>query len=85
MLDELWGFVDDAGRDRSEIDVSFGTSEGGQPGSRSFDPDAHRAGMEELRSLGVTWGHVGVPGDSLGHALETLQEYGETVIAPHHH
>ena len=82
MLDELWGFIDEAGRDRGEIDVAFGTGKGGPPGSSSFDPDAHRAGLDELRSLGVTWGHIGVPGDSLAHALETLQHYGETVIAP---
>ena len=31
--------------------------------------------------LGVTWGHTSVPGDSLSHALEALEEYGETVIA----
>jgi probable F420-dependent oxidoreductase len=83
MLDELWGFVDEAGRDRSEIDVAFGTAEGGAPGSSSFDPDAHRAGLDVLRQLGVTWAHIGVPGDSLEHALDALQHYGETVIAPH--
>jgi probable F420-dependent oxidoreductase len=82
MLDELWAFVDDAGRDRAEIDVAFGTSDGGPPGSRSFDPDAHRSGLDELTRLGVTWGHTGVPGDSLAHALEALEQYGETVIAP---
>jgi hypothetical protein len=82
MLDELWDFVDEAGRDRDTIDVAFGTAEGGPPGSRAFDPNAHQAGLEELRRLGVTWGHIGVPGDSLAHALETLQQYGETVIAP---
>ncbi len=82
MLDELWSFVDEAGRDRSEIDVAFGTPDGGPPGSERFDPGAHAAGMEALSHLGVTWGHTGVPGDSLAHALETLEHYGETVIAP---
>ena len=82
MLDELWRFVDEAGRDRDEIDVAFGTPAGGAPGSASFDPDAHRAGLEELVGLGVTWGHIGVPGDSVAHALEALEQYGETVIAP---
>jgi hypothetical protein len=82
MLDELWRFVDEAGRDRAEIDVAFGTPAGGAPGSAGFDPDAHRAGLEELAGLGVTWGHTGVPGDSLSHALEALEQYGETVIAP---
>lgn len=82
MLDELWQFVDEAGRDRSEIDVSFGTSAGGSPGSPNFDGDAHLAGLDELASLGVTWAHTGTPNDSVAHALEALEQYGETVIAP---
>jgi hypothetical protein len=81
MLDELWRFVDEAGRDRAEIDVAFGTPEGGTVGSKSFRPDAHLSGLDGLARLGVTWGHTSVPGDSLAHALEALQEYGETVIA----
>jgi len=81
MLDELWRFMDEAGRDRNEIDVSFGTRRGGAPGDDAFDPDEHISGLEELRRLGVTWAHAGVPGDSLSHALEALESYGETVIA----
>ena len=81
MLDELWRFVDEAGRDRAEIDVAFGTPAGGAPGGPGFDPDAHCAGLDDLGRLGVTWGHTGVPGDSLAHALEALEQYGETVIA----
>jgi probable F420-dependent oxidoreductase len=82
MLDELWRFVDEEGRDRAEIDVSFGTGEGGAPGTAKFNPDAHRSGLAELERLGVTWAHTGVPGTSLTQALEALQQYGETVIAP---
>lgn len=81
MLDELWRFVDEAGRDRAEIDVAFGTPEGGAPGSRTFQPDAHLAGLRALTRLGVTWAHSGMPSDSLSHALEALEQYGETVIA----
>jgi probable F420-dependent oxidoreductase len=81
MLEELWQFVDEAGRDRTEIDVAFGTPEGGTPGRASFDPDAHLAGLHGLVRLGVTWAHTSVPGDSLAHALEALEQYGETVIA----
>jgi hypothetical protein len=33
-----------------------------------------------LAALGVTWSGVGVPGDSLAHAIETLQRFGESVI-----
>jgi hypothetical protein len=82
MLDELWRFVDEAGRDRSEIDVAFGTPEGGAPGSNGFHPDAHLSGLRDLVRLGVTWAHTSVPGDSLAHSLETLQHYGDTVITP---
>jgi probable F420-dependent oxidoreductase len=82
MLDELWRFVDEAGRDRAEIDVAFGTAEGGTPGSAQFQPDAHLAGLERLAGLGVTWAHSSTPGDSLAHALEALEQYGKTVIVP---
>jgi probable F420-dependent oxidoreductase len=81
MLEELWRFVDEAGRDRAEIDVTFGTPEGGNPGSRAFRADAHLSGLQSLMTIGVTWAHTSVPGDSLSHALEALQQYGETVIA----
>jgi len=82
MLDELWCFVDEAQRDRAEIDVAFGTTEGGTVGTPTFRPDTHLSGLQELMGLGVNWAHTGVPGDSLAHALEALEEYGQTIIAP---
>ena len=80
MLDELWQFMEEAGRDPASIDVSFGTSAGGSPGDDTFDPEAQLAAAEELTALGVTWSGVGVPGDSLAHALETLERFGSSVI-----
>jgi len=80
MLDELWRYVDDANRDPSEIDVSFGTSAGGDPSRDDFDADARLEAHDELAALGVTWCGLGVPGDSLSHALETLERFGESVI-----
>jgi hypothetical protein len=82
MLNELWRFVDEAGRDPAEIDVAFGTPEGGTAGSRAFQPDAHLIGLQGLMGMGVTWAHTSVPGDSLSHSLEALAQYGETVIGP---
>ena len=82
MLDELWGYVDDADSDRSEFDVSFGTGAGGDPSKDTFNADARLAALDELASLGVTWSSAGVPGDSLPHALETLERFGELVIQP---
>ena len=82
MIDELRQFIDDAGRQQSDIDISFGSLKGGSPGSRSFDPDLNREGIEDLARLGVTWTHTGVPGGSLDQALEALEQYGETVIKP---
>ena len=81
MLDELWQFMEEAGRDPASIDVAFGSSAGGDPGGDAFNPDAHLAAMDELAALGITWCGVGVPGDSLAHALETLERFGKSVIA----
>jgi probable F420-dependent oxidoreductase len=80
MLDELWQFVEKAGRDRAEIDVSFASNAGGNPGSEDFDPDAYLAAVDELAAIGVTWLGVGMPGDSVEHAVEALERFGETVI-----
>jgi probable F420-dependent oxidoreductase len=80
MLSELWRFVEDAGRDPGAIDVSFGSGAGGNPADDSFNPDAQLEAVAELAALGVTWSGVGVPGDSLDHAIETLQRFGESVI-----
>ena len=85
MLDELWCYVDEVGRDRAEIDVSFGTPAGGDPGDDQFDALLHAEGLEGFEGLGVTWAQVAVPGDSLEHALETLRRYGEGVITPKRH
>lgn len=81
LLDDLWRQVDEAGRDRSEIDVSFGTPAGGSPADDDFDAAAHLDGLAELASLGVTWSGVTTPGDSIDHAIETLERYGAEVIA----
>jgi hypothetical protein len=80
MLDELWQFAEEAGRDPATIDVSFGSGAGGDPGHDSFNADAQREALDELAALGVTWSGVGVPGDSLNHAIEALQRFGGTVI-----
>jgi probable F420-dependent oxidoreductase len=81
MLDELWQYVEEAGRKPSEIDISFGSNAGGSPGSEAFNPEAQLEAVAELAQLGVTWSGIGVPGDSLDHAVEALQRFGETVIA----
>jgi probable F420-dependent oxidoreductase len=80
MLDDLWRRVDAAGRDPSTIDIAFVTGAGGDLGSDAFDGDAHLQATEQLGSIGVTWIGVSVPGDSLAHAVESLERYGEQVI-----
>jgi probable F420-dependent oxidoreductase len=80
MLDDLWQRVDQAGRDRASIDVAFMTFDGGSPGQPGFAPDVYLAGLADLAALGVTWNGTGVPGDSLDHALESLEQYGVEVI-----
>ncbi len=80
MLDELWQYVEEAGRNPSEIDVSFGSNAGGDPGSEDFNPEAQREGVATLTEFGVTWSGISVPGDSLEHAIEALQRFGDSVI-----
>ena len=38
MLDELWQFMEEAGRDPASIDVAFGSGAGGRPGRRRLQP-----------------------------------------------
>jgi probable F420-dependent oxidoreductase len=71
-----------AGRDPASVDISFSCSAGGNPASDGFDAGAHLEGLERLAGLGVTWTQVGVPGDSLERAEETIARYGESVIGP---
>jgi alkanesulfonate monooxygenase SsuD/methylene tetrahydromethanopterin reductase-like flavin-dependent oxidoreductase (luciferase family) len=82
MLDELWQFVDEEGRARSDIDVAFSTPAGGRL-DETFDAEAHRAALDQLANLGVTWVGVSVPGASLSAALGGLERYGSAVIATH--
>jgi probable F420-dependent oxidoreductase len=81
MLDYLWQQVDDAGRDRSEIDIAFSNFRGGSPGTASWNADECLAGIEELERLGVTWVSAGLPGDDLGRAVEAAEQYATEVIA----
>lgn len=72
---------DGAGRDWSGLDVTFTNIGGGGPGDEDFNADAYLTGMEKLAAVGVTWLQVGVPGDSLGHAVEAIERFGTSVIA----
>jgi len=80
-IDDLRRRLDAVGRDPASIDIAFANPAGGNPAADSFDADAHLAGLDRLAALGVTWTQVGLPGDSVGHVRETLQRYGELVIA----
>lgn len=73
--------LDGAGRDPGDVDVVFTNSAGGSPGDGDFDPDAFLAGVAELETAGVTWVQVSVPGDSLSHTLEAIEEFGSSVVS----
>lgn len=81
-----WGIADlrrrcdAAGKDSSTIDITFGNFEGGNPGSESFDASAYLGGLDKLAALGVTWVQVHLPGDSLSHALESIDRFRSEVI-----
>jgi probable F420-dependent oxidoreductase len=80
-VDDLRRRLDAAGRDPATVDVCFTNPAGGDPASDPFDADAHLEGLAELATIGVTWVQVGLPGDSVDHAVEVAQRYGEHVIA----
>ena len=80
-IDDLRRRLDAAGRDPHAVDVSFSNPAGGDPATEAFEADAHLEGVAALEALGVTWVQVGLPGDSVEHAVETLQRYGTEVIA----
>ncbi len=80
LIDDLWRRVEEAGRDRAEIDISFVNPAGGDPGRSNFNAEAKVEGLAELADLGVTWTGAGVPSDSVDHAIEALEQYGEQVI-----
>ncbi len=86
-LDDLAAGIDDlrrrceaAGRDPSGVDVTFTNASGGSPSEEDFNAEEFLSGVEKLAALGVTWVQVQVPGDSLAHAVETIQRFGEQVV-----
>ena len=68
-------------RDPAGLDVTFTNPAGGMPGTDDFDADAFVAGAAELAEAGVTWIQVGVPGESLAHTVEAIEQFGAEVIA----
>ena len=48
---------------------------------KHYFPAATILGVLVVVALGVTWIQAGVPGDSLSRALETIEKYGQQVIA----
>jgi probable F420-dependent oxidoreductase len=80
MLEDLWVQLDAAGRDRSEVDVSFSTGLPG-PADGAFDADAQVEALERLAAVGVTWAAAPIPGDSVAAAVESIERYGSEVIS----
>ena len=79
MLDHLWELVAAAGRERSEIDVSFTTGLPGA-GDPGFDAAAELDALDRMAALGVAWSSTGVPGTSVDAAVAALERYGAEVI-----
>lgn len=73
--------LEEAGRDPEQVDVMFSGFAGGSAGTADFNADAYLDGLTELAAVGVTWVHVGIPGDSLAHSLEAIEQFGTSVIA----
>jgi probable F420-dependent oxidoreductase len=81
MIEHLRRQVAGEGRDPASVDVAFTTGRPG-PAEAGYRAEEHLEALALMAALGVTWNSVGVPGDSIEHAVEALQRYGDEVIAP---
>lgn len=80
-IDDLRRRLDEVGRDPGGVDITFTNDAGGTPGADDFNADEFLSGVTELDRAGVTWIQVTVPGDSLAHAVEAIESFGNDVIA----
>jgi alkanesulfonate monooxygenase SsuD/methylene tetrahydromethanopterin reductase-like flavin-dependent oxidoreductase (luciferase family) len=78
-IDDLRRRCDAAGRDFSSIDITFNGLPG-TPGTPTFNADDYLTEVERLAALGVTAIQLSAPGDGLAHAVQAIEEFGETVI-----
>src|SRR6202012_749108 len=79
-IDDLRRRCDAVGKDWSALDITFTNFEGGSPTGDDFNADAYLGGLEKLAAVGVTWVSVHLPGDSVAHALDTLERFRTEVI-----
>ncbi|MGV0792696.1 LLM class F420-dependent oxidoreductase [Mycolicibacterium sp. XJ1819] len=79
-IDDLRRRLEAAGREPASVDITFTNPDGGNPGDDDFNADAYLSGLERLEAMGVTWVQVGIAGDSLAHALDAIERFGESVI-----
>jgi len=79
-VEDLKRRCEEAGRDFSGMDVCFSNLVGGRVGYADFEPGAYLDGLGRLAEVGVTWTQVALPGDSLAHAIEAIEQFGESVI-----
>lgn len=79
-IDDMRRRCETIGKDWSAVDVTFSNFAGGSPADDDFNAEAFLGGVEKLAALGVTWVSVHLPGDSLAHALETIDRFRSLVI-----
>lgn len=79
-IDDLRRRCDAAGKDWSGVDVTFTNFKGGSPAGDAFNADAYLCGLEKLAAVGVTWVQVSLPGDSLVHALDSIDRFRASVL-----
>lgn len=78
-IEDLRRRCDAAGRDHGTVDVTFNGLRG-TPGTAEFNADTYLSEVERLARLGVSAVQLTVPGDGVSHALEAIEEFGESVI-----
>jgi probable F420-dependent oxidoreductase len=78
--DELAAECERIGR-TDPVDIAYMVLAGGSPLGDTFDAAAHRAGLEENASVGVTWNILTIGDGEPRQILDALGRYGSEVIA----
>lgn len=80
LVEDLRRRCDAAGRDHSTIDITFNGLRG-TPGTAEFNADTYFSEVERIALPGVSAVQLSVPGDSLAHAVEAIEQFGTSVIS----
>ena len=79
-IDYLHRYSNEIGRS-TRVEINFVPFGHGMNSQRAFDYPAFREEIAELEALGVDWLSIGMPGDDRAAYIDSIQQFGDEVIA----